>query len=106
MLLDYGIIVVTIVSMKKAYLIVILLSISNIGFNQNIGIGGSALYNIQSESFGAGARVSIFPNNNLSFVPQFSYYFVGPVTEFTVGLSLELKVIKFNTINFPWTAAR
>lgn len=86
--------------MKKAYLIVILLSISNIGFNQNIGIGGSALYNIQSESFGAGARVSIFPNNNLSFVPQFSYYFVGPVTEFTVGLSLELKVIKFNTINF------
>jgi len=86
--------------MKKAYLIVILLSISNIGFNQNIGIGGSALYNIQSESFGAGARVSIYPNSTLSFVPQFSYFFLGPVKEWTLGLSLELKVVKLNIFNF------
>lgn len=86
--------------MRKKYFIIILLILPLLGFNQKIGVGGSAIYNIQSESFGAGARVSIFPNNNLSFVPQFSYYFIGPVSEWTAGLSLELKVLKLNTFNF------
>lgn len=71
-----------------------------IGNAQNIGLGGSAIYNFQSESFGVGARVSIYPNNNLSFIPQFSYYFLGPVSEWTAGLSLELIVAKLDLFNF------
>ncbi|NQX98945.1 MAG: hypothetical protein HRT73_13865 [Flavobacteriales bacterium] len=86
--------------MKKLLLIFILLSLPFLGSSQNIGVGASALYNIQSESFGAGARVSIFPNNTLSYVPQFSYYFIGPVSEWTAGLSLELKILRGNTFDF------
>ena len=71
-----------------------------IGNAQKIGTGVSALYNFQSESFGAGARINFFPNNTISYVPQFSYYFIGPVSEYTIGLSIEYKVIKLNTFNF------
>ena len=42
--------------------------------SQNVGVGADVMYNFQTESFGAGARVNFFPNNNLSFVPQISYY--------------------------------
>jgi len=86
--------------MKKTYLILILLLVPFFGFNQNFGAGGSVLYNVQSESFGAGARVSIYPDKSVSFVPQFSYFFIGPISEWTAGLSLELKVMrnKYNNI--------
>ena len=86
--------------MKKAILILSILIIPVFGFSQKFGAGASALYNIQSESFGAGARVSIFPNNRLSYVPQFSYYFIGPVSEWTAGLSLEFKILRGNTFDF------
>lgn len=86
--------------MKKSYLIIIILLSPFLGNSQNFGAGVSAMYNFQSESFGAGARVSIFPNKTLSYVPQFSYYFIGPVSEYTIGLSLEFKVLKLNTFTF------
>ena len=86
--------------MKKAYIIFSLMFIPLLGFNQNIGAGGSLLYNVQSESFGAGARVSIFPDNSVSFVPQFSYFLIGPVNEWTAGLSIELKVIRRKHVNY------
>jgi len=86
--------------MKKIALIIIIISFPYLGNSQNIGVGASALYNVQSESFGAGARVSIFPNNTISYVPQFSYYFIGPVSEWTVGLSLEFKILRGNTFDF------
>lgn len=63
---------------------------------QTIGVGGSIMYNFQSESFGAGARVSIFPQRRLSFVPQFSYYFpfnFNKVNEYYAGMSFEYKFI-------------
>jgi len=67
---------------------------------QNIGAGADVMYNFQSEGFGAGARVSIFPNRRLSYVPQFSYYFpFNKVNEYYAGLALEYKIImrkKFN----------
>ncbi len=87
-------------SMKKSQVLLALFLLPILGFNQNIGVGASALYNIQSESFGAGVRVSIYPNNTLSYVPQFSYYFIGPVSEWTVGLSLEYKLLRSNTFDF------
>lgn len=63
-------------------------------YSQSIGVGASAIYNFQTESFGAGARVSIYPNNRLSIVPQASYYFsFNKVEEYVAGLSLEYKFI-------------
>jgi|TARA_B110000459_G_scaffold157563_1_gene172620 hypothetical protein len=92
--------------MKKVYIIITLLLIPLLGFNQNIGAGASALYNLQSESVGIAARVSIFPNNSVSFVPQFSYYslFIGSISEWTAGLSIELKVFKRKHLNYYFIA--
>ncbi len=86
--------------MKKVFFILTLLLIPFFGFNQKIGAGASALYNVQTESLGIGARVSLYPNNRVSFVPQFSYYFIGPVSEWTAGLSIELKIIRRKHANY------
>ena len=90
--------------MRKVSIIFILLIPPFFGFSQNFGIGGSAMYNFQSETLGAGVRVNIKPNNTLSFVPQFSKSLVsfGPVDiyEWTIGLGLELKVLRLDVFNF------
>lgn len=68
---------------------------------QNFGVGGSAMYNFQTESFGLGARANFFPNSTLSFVPQFTYYpGWGPVKEYMIGMALELKIKRGNTLNW------
>jgi len=86
--------------MKSNAIIIVICLLPFLGRSQNWGAGVSALYNFQSESFGVGARVSIFPNNTISYCPQFSYIFIGPVSEYTIGLSLEFKVVKLNTFTF------
>ena len=62
----------------------------------------STLYNLQSESMDIGAPVSISPNNRVSFILQFSYYllFIGSISKWTKGLSIELKVIKRKHLNY------
>jgi len=68
--------------------------------SQTIGAGASAIYNIQTESFGAGARVTVFPNSRISLTPQFSYFFpFNKINEYTIGLGLEGKFIKRENIN-------
>src|ERR1035437_3069514 len=70
------------------------------GRSQNVGIGGDVMYNFQTESFGAGARVNIFPNNKLSFVPQISYYpAFNTIHEYYFGLGAEYKFIRKNKFN-------
>lgn len=86
--------------MTKITFILSLLLIPIFGFNQNIGTGASVLYNVQSESFGGGARASIFPDNKVSFTPQFSYYFIGPINEWTAGLGIELKISRGRNVNW------
>ena len=90
--------------MKNTYLILVFTLFSFVGKSQNIGIGGSAIYNFQSETFGAGARINFFPNSTLSIVPQYSrsLFSLGPIPirEWTAGLSLELKVVKLDIFNF------
>ena len=69
--------------------------------SQNIGVGADVMYNFQTESFGAGARVNFFPNRRLSIVPQFSYYFpFNKITEYYAGLGLEYKFIRRERVNF------
>lgn len=68
---------------------------------QYVGVGASGIYNFQTESIGAGARVSIYPARRLSIVPQFSYYFgFNKITELTMGLGVEYKVIRTNRLNY------
>ena len=79
----------------------VILSMSLFCKSQNIGIGADVLYNFQTESIGAGARVNFFPNSRLSIVPQFSYYFAfNKINEYYAGLGLELKVIRRERVNF------
>ena len=83
------------------FLILFILLIPFSGKSQNVGIGADVMYNFQTEGIGAGARVSIFPNNILSFVPQFSYYpGFNKIHEYYFGLGLEYKFIRTNRFNF------
>ena len=88
--------------MTKSFIIACMLFCSTFCFSQSIGAGGSATWNFQSESMGIGARVNFFPDNTISYVPQFSYYslFIGSISEWTVGLSIEAKIIRGNTFNY------
>jgi len=88
--------------MKKIILILLVAITPIVSKSQNFGVGGSAMYNFQSEGLGVGARVNIFPNRKLSFVPQFSYYniFLGTVKEMIFGLGIEYKVIYGKTFNY------
>lgn len=84
----------------KGVLIGLIILMCSMATAQNIGAGASAIYNFQTESFGAGIRASIFPNKRLSIVPQFSYFFpFNKINEYTLGLGLEYKFIKRNKIN-------
>ena len=79
---------------------VVLMAFSFRVLSQNVGVGADVMYNFQTESFGAGARVNIFPNNRLSIVPQASYYFAfNKVEEYYVGLALEYKIIQRERFN-------
>jgi hypothetical protein len=68
--------------------------------SQNIGVGADVMYNFQTESIGAGARVNFFPNKRLSIVPQFAYYFAfNKINEYYAGLGLEFKFIRRQKFN-------
>ncbi len=68
---------------------------------QDLAVGGSVMYNFQTESYGAGARVSIFPARRISIVPQFSYYFgFNKIHEYCIGSAVEFKFIRTRVLNF------
>lgn len=67
-------------------------------FSQNFGAGLSAIYNFQTESFGAGIRAEII-HDQISIVPQIAYYPpFNKITEFYAGVSLHINVISFDDI--------
>ena len=87
-------------AIKKLHFLIFLSLLSSNCHSQNIGVGASAIYNFQAEGFGLGARVSVFPNNRVSFVPQFSYFFpFNKVNEYYVGLAGEFKFIQRDNLN-------
>ena len=72
-----------------------------LGNAQNVSVGADAMYNFQTKGIGAGARVGIFPNEKLSFVPEFSYYpGFNKVQEYFLGLALEYKFFRLKNFNF------
>lgn len=68
---------------------------------QNFGLGASAMYNFQTESFGFGVRANFFPNNTISYVPQFTYYpGFGKIREYMIGLGIEYKIRRGNRFTY------
>lgn len=85
---------------QKLFPFLFVLLFSFAGRAQNIGVGADIMYNFQTESFGAGARVNIFPNKRISFVPEFSYYFpFNKINEYYLGLAVECKVARIKQFN-------
>jgi hypothetical protein len=85
--------------LKFSFSLFFIFLFSFLGKAQNVGVGASAIYNFQTESFGAGVRVNIFPNKTISYVPQASYFFGPKIKEFTIGLGIEYKVIQKEKFN-------
>jgi len=57
---------------------------------QQIGLGGSILYNPQTESFAGGLRVEI-PYKRISFIPQLTYYpSFNKISEYYLGVATHL----------------
>lgn len=87
--------------MKKYIFFILIMSLSLTCKSQKLGAGADVMYNFQTESVGAGVRVSVFPNNKLSFVPQVAYYFpFNKVSEYYLGLGLEYKFIQRDKVHF------
>ena len=85
---------------KKLFFFLFALLFSFSARSQNVGVGADVMYNFQTQSFGAGARVSIFPNRTISFVPEFSYYFpFNKIHEYYAGMAVEYKFIRTNKFN-------
>lgn len=87
--------------MKGVVVLILILFTSYFLNAQNFGLGASAMYNFQTESFGIGARVNFFPNSTISFVPQFTYYpGWGEINEYMIGMAIEYKIIRGNRFNY------
>jgi len=74
-------------------LILVILGINNKVKCQQIGVGGSLLYNLQTESFAGGLRVEI-PYKRISFIPQLTYYpSFNKISEYYLGVATHLDFI-------------
>ncbi len=68
---------------------------------QSWGIGASAMYNFQTESFGPGIRVEIPISGGLSLVPQFSYYpAFNKINEYYLTLALHQNLFHLGNWTF------
>jgi hypothetical protein len=96
--------------MKNNYVIITfglfcLVNVTN-GFSQNNKIGGSAIYNVHTNSLGLGFRAdiplkSIDLLEGIGVVPQLAYYpSFDPITEFYLGLGANLGIYRLNNWKF------
>ncbi|MCX7862541.1 MAG: hypothetical protein N2449_06055 [Bacteroidales bacterium] len=82
--------------MRYIFVLFILSVLIHSSFAQKFGIGASAMYNFQTESFGFGIRGEI-PKNRFSIVPQFSYYpAFNKIHEYYVGIGFNINMFTFN----------
>jgi len=67
---------------------------------QKLGVGASAIYNLQTESFGGGIRAE-FPMCNFSIVPQIAYYpAFNKINEYYLGLALHQNLFHIRSWTF------
>lgn len=83
----------------KSSIFIVILILSLKGYSQKFGMGFSAIYNPQTESFGIGLRAEI-PKDKISIVPQIAYYpAFNKVSEFYAGVSFHLNVLNIKNWN-------
>jgi hypothetical protein len=84
----------------KIIVYIALITISSNLYSQNFGIGACAIYNFQTESFGAGLRAEI-PVKKLIVVPQISYYpGFNQIQEYYAGVSLHFNIVSYGNLTF------
>jgi hypothetical protein len=70
-----------------------------------VGLGLSAVYNLQTESFGAEFRLNLKPSSMFRVIPQVAYYpSFNKIHEYYAGLGFELNVFKIKKYNFYFLA--
>ena len=68
---------------------------------QEIGIGAAGMYNFQTSGWGAGVRVPIHPQEQVTWTPQLAYYFpFNKVNETIIGLGLEYKFLRMPNTDY------
>ncbi len=89
--------------MKNKILFISLILIFILGkncYSQKFGMGLSAIFNPQTESYGAGLRAEIV-KNRISFVPQIAYYpSFNKISELYAGASLQLTMFYIKNMAF------
>lgn len=86
--------------MKKLLLLVLASSLSQYYVAQKFGLGGSVMYNFQTESWGLGIRAE-FPKNRLSIVPQVSYYpSFNKIHEYYLGVGFNYNLFRLRKWTF------
>jgi hypothetical protein len=79
----------------RLFFILVFTLATKFSFAQKYAIGGSVMYNFQTESYGAGVRGVYHPNHVYSYNVQISYIpSFNKVHEYTLGLGLEYKFIR------------
>ena len=64
------------------------------------GVGAAAIYNFQTESYGADLNVHIPMKYRISLVPEVSYFFpFNPIHELYAGISINYEFMKFKNYN-------
>lgn len=88
--------------MKKYFLIIFLLfSVTPLLKADGVGVGLSAIYNLQTESFGAGFRLNFKPMNTVRIIPQIAYYpSFNKINEYYAGLGLEIDLFRIKKYSF------
>ena len=70
------------------------ITIAQNAYNQQVGIGGSLLYNFQTQSFAGGLRAEI-PYKRIRIVPQLTYYpSFNKISEYYFGCAIHLDVLE------------
>ncbi|MGP8215830.1 MAG: hypothetical protein ACLQQ4_09730 [Bacteroidia bacterium] len=88
-------------ALKSFLLISFLLFIPFLGKTQNVGIGADAMYNLETEGFGAGLRATFLLNPQFSLSPEFSYYpGFDKVNEYYLGAAIEDKFFRIKNYSF------
>jgi hypothetical protein len=94
------------VEKMKIWTLILILFISTNVFSKNTGVGGSAIYNFQTNSFGLDVRTEIPLKKptlleGLKIVPQLTYFpSFNKIHEFYIGSSVHLGVYSINKWTF------
>jgi len=89
--------------MVKKYILIITIFCFSLqsSYADGVGVGASAIYNFQTESFGAGFRLNFMPSNMFRIIPQAAYYpSFNKIHEYYAGVGLELNLFKVQKYNF------